>query len=695
MKKEKSYLTSFCREPSVSVTFEVIGKARREAALKRFLLFAAVCCLVLGGCQNPFEPQKIDTGKAGRGVLSLNIGERNYSEMLSQERTIMPETVFNDFIGFRLDFTAKTTGNTSFYVEWENCSGTVELDLGAWDLSITAYMDNGDGGLLEAAKGELEGFTVAAGNIAAVNVPLYPIAAGTGTFSWNIDYPENVTTAAMKITRLDSGYYNQTFYFIGSGTVKNKNDSLTLDAGQYRVVFSLTNGEEEASLSEILHIYKNMESKCTQTFTYSHFPKSLMKVILSAWDNGQKKWNWATFGITAGHFSHWGINGITNGNFNDVTRWLNAFCSSGSLPQNLDDFKVLVDLSLVGIASEEAGFLNAGNYANQIDAESGIFTKAQNGTFFTFGWETDNKTIAVQKGGYKVEIVFSDSISYVPPTPGLSFTLINNGTTYSVSKGTATATEVVIPFFYEGKPVTAIAYKGFQSYSGMTSVFIPSSVTSVGNYAFYYCSGLTGSLTIPSSVTSIGSEAFRNCSGLTNVAIGSGVTSIGSGAFLGCSGSLTSITVESGNTAYRSEGNCLIRIADNELILGCKNSVIPSGVTSIGTEAFSDCSGLTGSLTIPSGVTSIGNNAFRGCSGLTSVEIPSGVTSIGDYAFFGCSKLTKVFYGGANSAAWSAITIGSSNTPLTNTTRYYYSETHPGTVNTHWRYVGGVPTVWD
>ena len=124
----------------------------------------------------------------------------------------------------------------------------------------------------------------------------------------------------------------------------------------------------------------------------------------------------------------------------------------------------------------------------------------------------------------------------------------------------------------------------------------------LGDYAFWGCSGLT-SLTLPSGVTSIGRNAFDGCSGLTSMTIPSSVTSIGGAAFGGCSG-LTSLT-------------------------------IPSGVTEIGDEAFSGCSGLT-SLSLPSSVTSIDDGAFEGCSGLTSLTIPSSVTSIGDWAFYWC-----------------------------------------------------------
>ncbi len=110
-------------------------------------------------------------------------------------------------------------------------------------------------------------------------------------------------------------------------------------------------------------------------------------------------------------------------------------------------------------------------------------------------------------------------------------------------------------------------------------------------------------------VTSIGEYAFYGCSGITSVEIPNSVTSIGNYAFGGCKG-LTSIT-------------------------------IPNSVTSIENYAFEDCYGLT-SVVIPNSVTSIGNSAFRGCSGLTNVTIPNSVTSIGSSAFYGCTALKTV-----------------------------------------------------
>ena len=307
-------------------------------------------------------------------------------------------------------------------------------------------------------------------------------------------------------------------------------------------------------------------------------------------------------------------------------------------------------------------------------------------------------------------------------------------------------TKLVIP-----NDVTSIGSYAFSGCSGLTSVTIPNSVTSIGSSAFSSCSGLEKAivpniniknwcsikfsnstdnplyyahhlysdenteitkLVIPDGVTSIPNYVFSGCSGLTSVTIPNSVTSIGSSAFSGCSG-LTSITWNAKNypafSSYSSSPFYNIRTQITEFIIGddmtsipaymcyemsnLKSMTIPNSVTSIGSSAFNGCSGLQkvivpnidikkwcsitfGSssdnplyyahhlysdenteiteLVIPDGVTSIPNYVFSGCSGLTSVTIPNSVTSISSSAFEGCSGLKSITWNAKNYPAFSS-----------------------------------------
>ena len=139
-------------------------------------------------------------------------------------------------------------------------------------------------------------------------------------------------------------------------------------------------------------------------------------------------------------------------------------------------------------------------------------------------------------------------------------------------------------------------------------VTIPNNVTSIGNYAFYECTGLT-SIEIPEGVKSIGANAFSDCTGLTSITIPKSVTSIGDEAFSG--------------TPWLTN-----KQQDNPLVI--VNGILIDGTT---------CSG---EVTIPYGVTSIGNFAFYNCTGLTSISIPKSVTSIGTDAFYGCDDSLEI-----------------------------------------------------
>ena len=232
-------------------------------------------------------------------------------------------------------------------------------------------------------------------------------------------------------------------------------------------------------------------------------------------------------------------------------------------------------------------------------------------------------------GGYSGNIVIPESVMY----DGKSYSVTSIGE--EAFDDCSGLTSVTIP-----NSVISIGDRAFAGCSGLTTITIPNSVTSIGYGTFSYCEGLK-SITIPNSVTSIDNGAFSNCKGLTSITIPNSVTSIES-AFQDCT-SLTSIKVESGNPKYdsRNECNAIIETSSNTLIAGCKTTIIPNSVTSIGEEAFWGCSGLI-TITIPNSVTSIGNDAFVGCSGLTSMNIPSSVTSIGFQAFDYCIGLTSV-----------------------------------------------------
>ena len=166
-------------------------------------------------------------------------------------------------------------------------------------------------------------------------------------------------------------------------------------------------------------------------------------------------------------------------------------------------------------------------------------------------------------------------------------------------------------------------------------------VIKIDSYAFQRCSELT-SITIPNSVTNIGDLVFDRCASLVNIKIPSSATEIGIGILANCSG-LTSIVVESGNPNYDSRNNCnaVIETSTNCLISGCKNTVIPNDIVTLGDYSFYGCTGLTG-VTIPEGVTSIGYYALSKCTGLTSVTIPSTVESIVANAFRESTGISEI-----------------------------------------------------
>ena len=212
----------------------------------------------------------------------------------------------------------------------------------------------------------------------------------------------------------------------------------------------------------------------------------------------------------------------------------------------------------------------------------------------------------------------------------------NSGSNSNTGSGSSNTEQLLLYYSRNGCMVTGVQDQN------LTSIEIPSFVTSIGTEAFKGCSSLE-SVTIPDSMTSIGQDAFSDCPASIVWGDNPTITTIGSYAFRGYNG--TSIT-------------------------------IPDSVTSIGKSAFYYCTSLT-SVTIPNSVTSIGDYAFQNCTSFTSVTIPDSVTSIGNGAFSGCTSLTSITYQGTQTQ-WNAISKGSSWNNNTGSYKVYCTD---GTIN--------------
>ena len=202
--------------------------------------------------------------------------------------------------------------------------------------------------------------------------------------------------------------------------------------------------------------------------------------------------------------------------------------------------------------------------------------------------------------------------------------------------GCSNLTSIVLP-----NSVKTIESEAFSGCTSLKSVVIPNSVEYINSEAFKDCSSLT-SIELPNSLLELYNSPFGGCSSLTSLTIPKSVKRINSNPAGGCS-SLMSLTVEEGNKHYDSRNHCnaIIKTTENKLVVGCKNTIIPSSVTTIGDAAFHGCSNLT-AIIIPDGVATIEGGAFSWCTNLTSVSIPNSMTNIGNWAFQGCAGLEEV-----------------------------------------------------
>ena len=218
--------------------------------------------------------------------------------------------------------------------------------------------------------------------------------------------------------------------------------------------------------------------------------------------------------------------------------------------------------------------------------------------------------------------------------------------------------KVIIPAYAQDKAVVEVSFKGC---TGLTGVIFPDTVEYISG--FENCQNLTRvrwsaglkkiklgafngtaleTLVLPEGVEIL-ENAFKNCTELKSVSLPSTLTKIGNSSgvppFSGCH-SLESIEITEGNEVYASDGNCIMRKADNTLVFGCKASKIPSYTEHIGSHAF--CDSGAESIALPEGVTSIGDYAFAYNDRLKEIALPQSLTSIDHYAFSDCFALGKI-----------------------------------------------------
>ncbi len=321
-----------------------------------------------------------------------------------------------------------------------------------------------------------------------------------------------------------------------------------------------------------------------------------------------------------------------------------------------------IDLPLKMAFDMLTGELFGAHYGNlyQIDPNTGAYTilgQLQDGST-----SYDPTCLFMTYGSSNPSEFTVDDLTYRVNDDRVSVTVTGHVDGYEA------AGPLVIPesVSYEGHDyaVTVIGNTAFMYCFYLTSLTIPNSVTTIKEGAFAYCSGFTGDLVIPNSVVTIEPSAFFTCYGFDgNLVIGNSVSTIGGWAFNSCDGftgilnvpsnvasigedafvycNFDGMTIDSGNSIYDSRENCnaIIVTRTNELAYGCKSTVIPNTVTSIGKNAFKGITGMT-SLTIPNSVVSIGDNAFAFCFDLTGdLTIPNSVETIGESAFFQCEGL--------------------------------------------------------
>ena len=376
------------------------------------LFFAGALALVLTGCDNPLgQPQ----ARGRTGILSLTLGSG------PEQRTIVPEIDIDTFETFDLVFESVDNADADVIrYTWTERTGTIELDYGTWNVTVTAFIGEDD---VATGTGTV---MIYSDETRGQNIELFPIPGGTGSFRWEIRNLDGIDSARLTVAPLDengtSGFYEEFSPSPENGGVMSGSRD-EMDSGRYSVVLDITYEDLTTSVNAILRVYRNAES----VWEWDEFrPTSpFLGFVLGSWDAGAAVWRLAEEGITGEHFElleYLGyIRGINADNFEDVVSRFDGLSAAAQTaagqPVSYDVYRMrlLADAALIAIAYDEP---IDGN--DRIAQQWSIQGQIRNGHYISganFEWRGYIGILAVTVGPYVVEIPFRSLTAYSPSGP--------------------------------------------------------------------------------------------------------------------------------------------------------------------------------------------------------------------------------------------------------------------------------------
>jgi len=357
-------------------------------------------------------PTTVTPSVPGTGTVTVGFGDQIF-------RTILPETDIDDFDRFILVFTPSSyctvfPANPDYTATLGALTGPatspITLNEGRWDLSVTAYINDGVAYLL-AAQGVfddplLDYILVTAGANATASVHLIPIIAGSGTFSWTIGFDASITAAFMRIygTGVPTAFENFDLFAQPVSTTP-----VSWPAGTFQVFVDLENGNGEAPTIGpiVMRVYQNLESIFAHNFTFADFPRTLFDMVMTAWGyTVTGEWNFTAAGITAIHFDLLDIE--VDSTLAALTPYLNTLTGT-HVPVNAGQLRALIDAAEILLADPDFT-----EFMTQEEAEEDLeyLVYDLNNSALTFTWvqgaTTYTVTVGVGVGSvYEVEFTFN------------------------------------------------------------------------------------------------------------------------------------------------------------------------------------------------------------------------------------------------------------------------------------------------